>query len=192
MNNPTHDHYATTEIDPGCSMCLMAQTFAPVEVDNAHRAPGDPGGARMTPEYGSNPAIGVMLHDATGALVRGVFVGGCVSRGVGSSFRAAAHTAPDDDHPGWICVRSPKRVLTPAGRPSRLLLHEAAHVLAPRAGHGTKAFIAALAAVGIRTDSYSRAGRTRGRKVYVHGHLKGEPCGVGCMTYGEWIKALDR
>lgn len=142
-------------------------------------------------EYGSNPAIGVLLHDATGALVRGVFVGGCVKRGLASSFRAAAHThtEADDEHHGWICVRSPKRVLTPSGRPSRLLLHEAAHVLAPRAGHGSKAFIAALGAVGIRTDTYSRAGRTRAgrvtpRRVTVHTHLAGAPCGVGCHEYG--------
>jgi hypothetical protein len=91
-----------------------------------------------------------------------VFDGGCVARGEGSSFRASAHahTTPGI-HNGWVCVRSPKRVLTSSGAPSRLLLHEAAHILAPRATHGSPAFVKALASVGIRTDSYSRAGRNR-------------------------------
>lgn len=96
--------------------------------------------------------------------VSGVFVGGCVNRGVGSSFRAMAHTHTKRDELTfrWICVRSGRRVLTEAGKPSRLLLHEVAHVIAPQAKHhGDKAFIAALAAVGIKADKYSRAGRRR-------------------------------
>lgn len=95
--------------------------------------------------------------------VAGVYVGGCVQRGPGSSFRAMAHThtKANDAYRGWICVRSAKRVLTASGRPTRLLLHEAAHVLAPYASHGSDRFIWALMRVGIRTDNYSRAGRSR-------------------------------
>lgn len=62
---------------------------------------------------------------------KGVFVGGCVDRGVGSRFRAQAHahTEPNGKNPGWICVLSPKRLYTDRGGPSQLMLHELAHLL---------------------------------------------------------------
>lgn len=65
---------------------------------------------------------------------KGVFVGGCVDRGDGSSFRAKAHAHTKEPHKGWICVRSAKRLYV-AGteRPSKLMLHELAHILT---GHG--------------------------------------------------------
>ena len=64
-----------------------------------------------------------------------VFVGGCVERGDGSSFRrkAHAHTSKDDIHYGMICVRSSKRLYTPSGKPSYLMWHELAHIIT---GHG--------------------------------------------------------
>ena len=73
--------------------------------------------------------------------VKGIFVGGCVKRGVGSSFRAKAHAhnLKTDTHFGWICVRSIKRVGDIQGnviiKPSRLLWHEYAHILTPNHPH---------------------------------------------------------
>lgn len=80
--------------------------------------------------------------------VAGIFVGGCVDRGEGSSFRARAHAHNYRAAPnyGWICVRSEKRLgvwLPMSGgaadgavtKPSRLLWHEYAHILTPQHGH---------------------------------------------------------
>ena len=69
--------------------------------------------------------------------VKGIFVGGCVKRGVGSSFRAKAHAHnfKIDPYFGWICVRSIKRIGETQGhtiiKPSALLWHEYAHILTP-------------------------------------------------------------
>ena len=74
--------------------------------------------------------------------VVGVFVGGCVDRGEGSSFRAKAHahTGSNGRNYHWICVRSIKRVGDyvlnasegwdgDVTKPSRLMMHELAHIL---------------------------------------------------------------
>lgn len=74
--------------------------------------------------------------------VKGLFVGGCVHRGDGSSFRAKAHAHNKakgeaeyahwlglPNRSGWICVRSEKRLwLNGTKEPSRLLWHETAHI----------------------------------------------------------------
>ena len=83
--------------------------------------------------------------------ISGIFVGGCVSRGVGSSFRHQAHahntTRPTTEYTGWICVRALRRlgeftelhqgdrIVVTITKPSRLLWHEYAHILTPNHGH---------------------------------------------------------
>lgn len=69
-----------------------------------------------------------------------VFVGGCVERGEGSSFRrmAHAHNRKTSEWFGWICIRSRHRVATATGRPTVVSLHEYAHMLAPNQGHTMK------------------------------------------------------
>jgi hypothetical protein len=71
--------------------------------------------------------------------VKGIYVGGCVQRGEGSSFRAQAHAHTDSNwiYPGWICVRSAKRLYTSNGGASQLMLHELAHILTGE-GHTDK------------------------------------------------------
>ena len=72
------------------------------------------------------------------AICEGLFVGGCVDRGDGSRFRKYAHAHTGrGQNPGWICVLSPKRLYMADGRPSRLLWHEYAHLVA-RSGHTDK------------------------------------------------------
>lgn len=62
--------------------------------------------------------------------VRGLFTGGCVSRGVGSSFRATAHAHVSGEWMGWICVRGREEVYRYDGEtPSRTLMHEYAHIV---------------------------------------------------------------
>jgi hypothetical protein len=60
---------------------------------------------------------------------RGIYVGGCVARGRGSSFRAKAHSHIHGQWFGWICVRSGARLSDDA-----LMLHELAHILVEQ-GH---------------------------------------------------------
>lgn len=75
-------------------------------------------------------------------ILQGVFVGGCVERGDGSSFRRKAHAHPDEkqrnhSHPGWICVRSTKRLyVSGTERPSLLMWHELSHLFVPYEYHG--------------------------------------------------------
>ena len=82
--------------------------------------------------------------------MKGIFLGGCVCRGVGSSFRAQAHAhnSRKDEFFGWVCFRSIKRlgevVLVECDdgtteiqivKPGKVLIHEWAHLLVPDEGH---------------------------------------------------------
>ena len=74
---------------------------------------------------------------------RGIFVGGCIERKEGSSFRCKAHAHVDkkrDPYFGYICVRSPKRLFQANGRRSRLLIHEIGHFLTPWGCHTNKTY----------------------------------------------------
>jgi hypothetical protein len=79
-----------------------------------------------------------------------IFIGGCVERGVGSSFRrqAHAHNHKIDTNLGCLCFRSIRRIgkyhsiAADTGKidiiidkPSRLMLHEFAHLLALQQWH---------------------------------------------------------
>lgn len=67
----------------------------------------------------------------------GVFVGGCIERGVGSRFGAAghAHNDPEDEFFGWVCIQSKRRMYTSSGNYSRVLWHEYAHIKTPGHAH---------------------------------------------------------
>lgn len=77
--------------------------------------------------------------------VAGISLGGCVEaidtpRRGAFRRRAHAHNNRRDPHFGWLCFLStkPRRLITPAGRPTALLAHEFAHLLAPGSGHGER------------------------------------------------------
>lgn len=84
-----------------------------------------------------------LQHDS----VAGVFVGGCVSRGDGSRFRAKAHAHIWGQYCGWICVLSEKRLDC-----RELILHELAHVIS-RQGHTDK-WRRVLLSIGGTLDAY--------------------------------------
>ena len=61
--------------------------------------------------------------------VKGVFVGGCIERGVGSSFRAKAHAhCKGGEFVGWLCFRRADRLTN-----RTIVIHELAHLVT---GHG--------------------------------------------------------
>jgi len=108
--------------------------------------------------------------------VAGVFIGGCVERGVGSSFRARAHAHTSGEHLGWICIRGWRRLYQRG-----LMLHELAHVLT-RQGH---------------TDKWRDCLRALGGKVAAHNQKrpKARPCACGKHRYrnegAQWYRADD-
>jgi len=125
-------------------------------------------------------------RDWTGC--KGIFVGGCVGRGEGSSFRAKAHAHNDpvDAYFGWICFRSAKRLgqyhLYPQqqvgigmpkyqyfdgqiDKPSILLYHEYAHILTPKQCHA-KAFRNTMAKLCGLLDIRKKGNFWRGSRPY--------------------------
>jgi len=106
--------------------------------------------------------------------VVGIFTGGCVERGEGSRFRARAHAHNHKDDPdyGWICVLSFKRIGTTVEyddgtgtitKPSRLMLHEIAHILTPNHGHDAawREMVSRIGAPSEATSYLKRFGSTR-------------------------------
>ena len=95
------------------------------------------------------------------APVVGISVGGC-AEAIGTPRRGAfrrrahAHNHPRDPRFGWICILSARarRVVTPT-RPSALLAHEYAHLLAPNSGHGER-WRAAVTALGHPAEAKAR------------------------------------
>lgn len=84
---------------------------------------------RDLPERGEWPVPAEMWD-----YVVGVYTGGCVERGIGSSFRHTAHAHTTGDFRGWICVRAREEVYRYDGvTPSRVMWHEYAHIVT---GHG--------------------------------------------------------
>ena len=81
------------------------------------------------------------MNDEEG-LVWGVYVGGCVEeRGAWRLWHEQhghAHNDTTDPWFGWICILDVKDVITRAGNPTQILLHEYAHLLAPNQGHSVK------------------------------------------------------
>lgn len=97
--------------------------------------------------------------------VAGISVGGC-AEAIGTPRRGAfrrrahAHNHPRDPLFGWICILSTRagRLITPTGRPSALLAHEYAHLLAPNSGHGER-WRTAVTALGHPAQARARRGR---------------------------------
>lgn len=86
------------------------------------------------------------LHQGPEGALVGVFIGGCVARGVGSSFRRVAHAHTDGAHSGWICIRSARRLSC-----TNLLIHELAHIISGE-GH-TDAFRRVMLQLGGTLDA---------------------------------------
>jgi len=109
-----------------------------------------------------------------------IFIGGCIARGIGSSFRHTAHAHNNEWGPKvgghreacqfykWICIRGIKRLgeyeitTNPDGstvvkviKPSHTLKHEYAHILVPNQGH-TETWANRLKELGANTGEYKR------------------------------------
>ncbi len=115
-------------------------------------------------------AIAVLAKKAAAVGIRavpvaGISLGGC-AEAIGTARRGAfrrrahAHNHLRDPRFGWICILSTKagRLITPTGRPSALLAHEYAHLLAPNSGHGER-WRAAVTALGHPAEVRARRGR---------------------------------
>lgn len=113
-----------------------------------------------------------------------IFIGGCIERGIGSSFRHTAHAHNSthygklkviDPDFGTICFRSIKRIgryktieyedgsiTIKIIKPSQTLLHEIAHILTPNHGHDKKWL-----------EEYIKLGASKGKILYYKNRFKG-------------------
>lgn len=71
-------------------------------------------------------------------VVWGVFAGDCVADESwhDPKYHVEGHAHTFGPWRGWICIPDTARILTKAGRPTLLLLHEVAHLMAGNEGHG--------------------------------------------------------
>jgi hypothetical protein len=108
---------------------------------------------KITPNRPYRPAQ-LGLDDLEGVLW-GVFVGGCVdernSWGIWDGTRSHAHNHPKSEWFGWVCIPSPKDVLTPRGKMTSTLAHEIAHLMAPDQGH-TRLWKNAITELGFASE----------------------------------------
>jgi hypothetical protein len=92
--------------------------------------------------------------------VRGLFLGGCVGKGLSTRhLRGSAHAHTGGEYDGWICFRSPMHLDS-----RHVRLHELAHILT-RQGH-TRRWRACLLAIGGSLDElpgFSRSYHPRAR-----------------------------
>lgn len=95
----------------------------------------------------------LMTDEVMASGFKGIFSGGCVERGEGSSFRAKAHAhikgKTPREHDGWICFRSAKRL-----NQHGIVIHELAHILTNE-GHSRK-FYECVRRLGGRIDRNDR------------------------------------
>ena len=77
--------------------------------------------------------------DDPDGVIRGIYVGGCVhernSWSIWDGARSHAHNSRSNEWFGWICIVSPKDVLTPSGKMTAILSHEICHLLVPEKLH---------------------------------------------------------
>jgi hypothetical protein len=99
---------------------------------------------------------------------RGVHVGGCVAgrrwrRDSDWDTEAHAHNVDHDPWFGWICVASERFLFTASRRPTRVMVHEYAHLLAPNSRHGA-AWQEAVSELGYPSEAeWHRPGGLRRR-----------------------------
>lgn len=122
----------------------------------------DPGiWAALEALYGRAKSAGLKPRE-----VAGVSLGGCCEA-IGTqrkgAFRRVAHAHVKGEHQDWICVLSDKesKLVTPAGRPTALLIHEYGHVVT-HAWH-TKVWGAAVANLGAPGEAKKYAERAASR-----------------------------
>ena len=71
-------------------------------------------------------------------IVWGVSAGSCIAgeQWYDKRYHIEGHAHYVGPWRGWICLPDTDRIVTPPGRPTLLVLHEVAHLMAGNKGHG--------------------------------------------------------